>query len=621
MSYNVRANGDALNAAGKITILTTVGGLLMFLLVFLLNVGQTEIKSVEAQSNATTSVNVLNTPPEFLVEADEPQEEFESSTGSPTNSGDVVSFVGTGTDQNGAPYFLIVCATNAVTAQSGDGTGVAAPICTNNDQIAISASTTSGVEARAATTTTEAMPELNTWYAFACDDDAVNPECSPGYQGTTTTASPFVVNHRPSFSAISNDGPVNPGDVLTFTSTASDGDTEGGNDTIRLIVCVSNDYSTSTDSCGAAGTIATSTLTASNASAATTTFTPYQDDIYDAYVYVVDNHGHEAGGSGQQGANDQYEIANVAPTVDGSQITLNGGNNLILDTPAGQTTGFTLSFVANDANSCENSAAGSEISSYVASVFRSGVGSSSCAVGGDYDPNDCYPSPVGGAIWAVSCTATTTGAGACGGPTDATELWECTFPLWYVADPTDAGSVASFHAADDWRAAISAVDDNSATSSFTQSTTAGIELQQALYFTLDDTAIPYGSLAPGDTASATVQTVSRATGNVGIDQDLSGVLMCPEAFAVGTCPVTSTSSIPETQQEYATSSFSYGAGTDLTNVDATLDLNVLKPTATSTQTSGVTHWLLQVPGTISLAGAYTGRNSFTAVTSDSSQWY
>lgn len=628
MSYNqVRANGRALSTAGKITILTMVSSLVVFLAVFLLNLGQAEINSVQAQSTATTSVNVLNTPPEFLLEADEPNEENESSVTNPTNSGDEVAWVATATDQNNAPYFLIVCETNAATAVAGDGNGTAAPVCTNNDQIAISTSTASANEARAATTTTEAMAELNTWYAFACDDDSVNPECSAGYQGTTTTASPFVVNHRPTFDNIVNDGPVDPGNVLTFTATATDTDTSGAGDTVKLHVCVANDYNSTTDSCGPGGTIASSTLTAANPSgnpaAATTTQTPYPDDTYDAYVFLVDNHGHEASG-GQFGVNNQYDIANVAPTIDAAQITLNGGNNLTLDTAEGQTTGFTLDFVVNDGNSCENSAAGSEINNYVASVFRSGVGSSSCAASGDYDANDCYPSTVGSSTWNISCAATTTGSGACGGTTDATETWECTFPLWFIADPTDPAVVTPFYEAEDWRAAVSAVDDDSATSSFTQSSTANIEVVSFLSFDLATAEIPYGSLAPGDIAdaSSTINTLTRATGNVGLDQDLSGVRMCPGGTSDGSCPNTSTSSIPETKQQYATTTFTYNdpEATALSAVDATLDLNVEKST-TTTPSSGATYWALEVPGTISLAGSYTGRNSFTAVTSASNQWY
>lgn len=633
MSYkNVRANRQPLSTAGKITIITAVSAISAFLIVFLFNLGQSEIKNVAAQTGtATTSVNVLNTPPTFDIL---PAEQVESSSSTPTNSGDVLTFITTATDQNGAPYFFILCATNAATANPAPGIGslgTVAPTCTNGDQIAVSTSTVSGTEAFAATTTTEAMPESNDWYGFVCDDDPDNPECSIGSQGTggVATSSPFVVNHRPVFSDISNDGPVEPGATLTFTATSTDTDALGGADTMQLVVCVANDYDTATNECGPAGTIATSTFAAGTPvvlPAATTTASPLQDDTYDAFVFVVDEHGHEASG-GQHGANNTYDVANVTPTIDGAQITLNGGNNLQLDTAAGETTDFTLSFVVNDANSCQNSSAGSEVTSYIASVYRSGVGSTTCAGdGGNYNPNRCYESGVGAPIWNISCAATTTGAGACGGSADATETWECTFPLWYVADPTDTIATSQFDS-QDWRAAVSAIDDDNATSSFTQSTTAGIEMLAFLSFSLDTAAIPYGDLAPGDnTGNLNATTTTRATGNVGVDTELGGVHMCPDGTPLGDCfntpSTTATSSIPEYQQEFATSSLPYGSGQDLpaTTSALLLDLNVLKPTATSTQPSGITYWGIEVPGTITLAGLYTGQNEFVAQVSDPSQW-
>jgi hypothetical protein len=634
MSYQVRAQYSALSTAGKITVFTALGGLVTFLVVFLLNLGQSEIKNVAAQTtdNATTSVNILNTPPEFLNDADEPREEFESSATNPTNSGDEVSFIATATDQNSAPYFLIVCATNAATAATGTGTGTAAPTCDNNDQIAISTSTVSGQQARAATTTTEAMPESNEWWAFACDDDDTNPECSPGFQGTTTFDSPFVVNHRPVFSAIANDGPVDPGGVLTFNASSSDQDELGVTDTMQLIVCAANDYSTTTNACGPGGTIATSTLVAGTTTiaitAATTTSSPLQDDNYAAYVFLVDNHGHEASG-GQQGVNNSYDVANVAPTLNAGFIDLSQpppalGSNIILDTPAGESTDFTLSFVVADDNSCENAIGGNEIPNWQLSVFRSGIGSTSCdGTGANYDPNNCYESGYSGTSgdWGISCLATTTGPQRCTGPEDTDVLYECTFPLWYVADPTDSANIAS--SSEDWRAAVSGIDDNGATSTFEVSTTANIDVVAFLAFELDSDTIPYGDLAPdSDTGSTNATTSSRATGNVGIDQTLGGLRMCPEGFAFGTCPITSTSSIAASQQEFGVGPFSYGAGQDLpgTTTPFRLEINVNKPTATSSQPSALTYWGIGIPDTITLAGLYTGQNEFIAVVSSSTEW-
>lgn len=631
MSYNNTHVEPHLKTAGKITILTTLFGVVGFLFVFLLNVGQSEFQVAQAQQNATTSVNVLNTPPTFNS-GEEPIEETESSVTLPTNSGDEIAFIATATDQNGAPYFLLVCNTGtAPVPQANAGTpGTAPPLCGDPGAlVAVSTSTISNTQARAATTTQESDPESINWFAWACDDDSVNPECTPSsFSGSGTGTSPYIVNHRPSFGGISNNGPVDPGDTLIHTSVSSDTDTSGTADTVQLIVCSSAGFDTVTDTC-TGGTLATSSFVSGNATTSLVITVPTQDNTYDAFVYMVDNHGHEATG-GSFGTNDAYTVSNVAPTIDGSQISLNDGNNLIIDTPAGETTGFTLSFVANDANSCENSAAGAEITDYIASVYRSGIGSSTCDVtAANYNPNNCYPSEVGAATWNISCSATTTGAGACGGSGDATELWECTFPLWYVADPTDAAAVTPVFEADDWRAAVAAVDDNSATSTlFEQSTAAGIEVQSALFFSLDTAEIPYGSLAPGDNVagSTTINTTVRPTGNVGIDTNLSGLHMCPDGVTVGTCTnigsSTATSSIPEYQQEYSatTSGFVYGSGTDLTSAPVEFELNVPKATATSSQPTGITYWGIEIPATISFAGLYTGRNTIQAVTSESVEW-
>jgi len=642
MSYNkhVRANHFTdrhVWAAGKITIVTTASGLLLFILAFLFNLGQSEINTVSAQSTATTSVNVLNTPPTFNV-GEFPREQVASASTTPTNSGDTVTFIATATDQNAAPYFLIVCAAGAsAQAQTGDGNGSAPPICTGGETIAVSTSTVSGTQASVSTTTTEAMAEVNGWIAFACDDDATNPECSSGETGNgdDAFASPFVVNHRPVFSGIVNTGPVNPGAVLTFNATTSDTDTYGGNDTMKLHVCVLNDFDTVTNECGPGGTFASSSFVAGGTPfvlpAATTTKNPYPDDDYDVFVFVVDEHGHEASG-GQHGATNTFTISNVEPTVSGALVTLNGGNNMVLSEPASTTDGFTLTYVVSDNNSCQNAAAGSEITNQLVSVYRSGIGSTTCdAVGdgdadADYNPNNCYPSDAGSSVWNISCVASST-VDACTGDTDATVGFECTFPLWYVADATDGGSVFEV---EDWRAAVSAVDDDSATSTFTESTTAGIEMQQSLFFALDDTAIPFGSLAPGNNTvnagSTTIPTDVRPTGNVGIDVNLKGIQMCADdLYAVGGCAnVSGTSSIAVSEIKYNLTSFTNYVtdGTALTLADAELELDVPKATTTAplSQPTRAAYWALQVPGTIQYAGTYTGRNTFTAVTAEIVDW-
>ena len=143
---------------------------------------------------------------------------------------------------------------------------------------------------------------------------------------------------------------------------------------------------------------------------------------------------------------------------------------------------------------------------------------------------------------------------------------------------------------------------------------------------LDTLAIPYGSLEPGQqTDPLAAITTIRATGNVGIDELLTGESMCTTYTSSVTCPTSATSTITESYQVFATSSVTYGTATATGNTLSSttqklLDLNVPKSTATSTQASGDTYWGIQVPITLTLAGSYTGENTFFVAASDPSQW-
>lgn len=610
-----------INTAGKITVITALLGVVVFAVVFLLNLGAQELQRVEAQGIATTTVTVLNTPPQWTIDA---EERFESSSTTPTNSGYQVQWVATATDSNSEDYYLLICSNgNAPTANPS-----AAPTCgAGATQWAVSAAASSATQALAATTTTEVAPfaEENDWFAWVCDAVTVNPRCnSTVKQGTGTTSSPFNVNKRPTFTAFIDDSPTLPGAVVTFYSTSSDADVVPVADTVRLFVCSTNSFSTSTGC--AATTLASSTFSASDASATYTVPIPTQDQNYGAFGFVVDNHYHLAQG-GSQGTDSVLTVQNAAPTASAAQIVLNGGNDLDLTVEAGETTGFTLDFVVTDNNSCENASSGDEIVDYVLSVYRSGVGSSTCnGTAGSYDPNDCYPSALATTTWNLSCAATTTPAD-CTGATDATQTWECTFPLWYIADPTDGvDGTDTVYFAEDWRAAVRPIDDDGASSTLTESSTANIEVTSFLSLTLDTFAIPYGQLEPGqqtDPLSAT--TTILATGNVGVDELLTGESMCTYYTSAVTCNTSATSTIAESYQVYATSSVSYGTATATGNTLSSttqdlLDINVQKSTATSTPEDGITYWGIHVPITLTLAGSYTGENTFYGALSDPSQW-
>ncbi len=613
MSYNT----DHLRTAGKITVYTTFIGLLVFAVVFIFNLGQKDILEAQAQSSATTTVTVLNTPPVWTASS---TEEIESSQTNPTNAGDVVSWVAVGTDSNSEDYYLLICDTNA----SPTANSSAAPVCASGVQWAVSTATISGTQARAATTTGSAWVEQNNWYAWICDGNAGTPRCSNAYtQGVNATnSSPFEVNHRPAFSIFSDDSPTAPGQIVTFNSTSSDADISGTPDTVRLFVCATSGFNTVTNTCTGT-TLASSTVTVpANASSTYTIVVPTQDQDYGAFGYVIDNHGFESAGVAH-GTDTTLTVSNVAPSTVGALLSIAQPitNDIILTTEAGQTTGFTLQFVTSDNNSCDAVGGGlaDEMSSYNLSIYRSGIGSSTCNfTSGAYNANNCYTTGVASTTWNLSCTASST---SCTGSTDVDQVWDCTFPLWYIADPTDGTATSTQYSLQNWRAQVQGIDDDSAVGTSTEGTI-GVEVRSFLAFALNTLSIPYGALEPGQqTDPLNATTTISATGNVGVDKDVLGESMCTTYTGATPCAPSATSTIPESEQVFGTSTVTYAQGTSISSTTPTfVDINVPKSTATSTQADADAYWGIRVPASITFAGLYTGENTFTARVSDQSQW-
>lgn len=609
MLHNLLEKNTTVFTAGKITIATAFTGILIFAFVFLFNAGKTELMRVEAQT-ATTTLTVLNTPPQWVQFA---VEQTESSVANPTNSGSQVRWSAIGNDPNGANYYLLICSTNATPTANNS----AAPSCVGGTQWGVSAPTASNASATVATTTTEVAPfaASNTWYGWICDADAVSARCNDTFsQGlNATNSSPFIVNFRPIFTSFYDNSPADPGATVTFFSTSTDPD---GNN-IRLIVCNAATYSTTTNTCGANEIASTTGSVTSNATALYTLSNPLRDNNYDAFGYMVDQFGHEAIG-GTQGSNAVITVNNVAPTVANASIIINGGTNITLTQAASQTTGFTLAFTTTDNNSCRTSVDALEVVNYSLSLYRSAVGTSSCsgAIPGQYNPNNCYPSSVATTTWNLACTASTTSC-ALGG-NDATMDWSCTYPLWFVADPTDGVSPFT---AQNWLSAVAGIDNNGATGTLSVAVS-GQELLSFSSLSLISPSIPYGQLEPGQNSpTLNASTTIRSVGNTGLDQSLEGESMCG-TFAIGNeCPNSASSTIPENRQQYGTSSVAYGSGAALSSSTVTqLELNVPKSISTTTPTSGVTYWGIGVPGTITLAGSYTGLNTFYAVTAEPGDW-
>ena len=612
------------STVGKVSLYALAGGLVVGS-IFLVTLLQWQVPEAQAD-NVSTSLTVLNTPPNWTIEA---HESVESSTSTPTNAGLVLTFVGTGTDSSNDNYWLLICAASSTPIAHNN----APPSCANGVlQWAISATTTSGTQASAATTTKETFPfnnESNNWYGYICDGNSTGAQCNPvqenGTLGFPTQQSPFVINHPPVFQTISNDGPKDPGAVITWTATAYDNDTIRGGDTVKLYVCKANDFATSTG-CGAGGTWAASTFVASNPSTSTTLSIPLQDKSYSAFVYIEDQNFLVATSTFEASHSD-FSVNNVAPSVDAATISLvdrDGSGDLTLNKPAATSGPYTVQFIVTDNNSCQNSSSGHEIASATTTIYRSGIGASACQVSGDYNTNSCYPSA--NTQTQITCTQDTSGAitgNGCSGATDATVGWVCSFPLWFNADPTDAGSV---HAAENWLAGVQTTDDNGLLSAFATSST-GNELDSFLAFAVSTTSIGYGGLQPGQKNDPlSVTTDLQEEGNTGLDESLYGDRMCTTWTSPDSCDSVVDPSFTKTitvdNQHFATSSVSYASGNALTasTSPSSLAIHVQKTTATSSIQSKNTWWGINVPSTITVAGSYKGQNTITAVESSAAFW-
>ncbi|MCB9790776.1 hypothetical protein H6764_02015, partial [Candidatus Nomurabacteria bacterium] len=406
--------------------------------------------------NVGSSVTVSNAAPAITVS---PAESTESTTTSPTNAGSDVTFTATADDPNNDAYYLILCSTDAVTA--GGGTGDA-PACNGGTEWCVSTSTTDGTQATCAYTTQNGDSETNNWYGFVCDATS----CAASDQGSGNSGSPFYVNHRPSFSAVGDDDPANPGDNVTVSATASDSDTTGSSDTVKLIVCDTSGFSggacTSSELCS-------SSLTASDPQCSFAISTPTADNTYSYYPFIIDSHSF-ASSDAAQGSAVNYTVSNVAPSL--SSTTINGASDITLT--EGTTTSVVVSATVTDNNGC------SDLSTVVAEIYRSGIGQASCSV---TDEDNCYTG--------ISCSINT-GANDCTGASDSSAQYDCTFSVEYYADSTTAGTE---YPTEDWSAYVTATDDDAAADNASPAT--AVEMNTLV--ALDISGSPsYGTFGAGD---------------------------------------------------------------------------------------------------------------------------
>lgn len=530
--------------------------------------------------SVSTSVTVGNSGPSFNVT---PAETVASTGTSPTNVGTAITFTAKAIDGNGDQYYLAICKGAGITPGNN-----APPTCTAGNWC-ISSATNSNSTATCSYTTLQGDAEENVWYAYACDKNS-SSTCSAASQGSGDTGSPFYVNHPPIFDAITNNvgpGGTNPGNTVTWSTNAStkDNDTNTVPDTVTLVVCKTAGVTGTDCDGGASDRWCRVTGQVSNPSCSYNIPNPTADQVYAAYVYLFDSHGMAATGA-NQGANSSYTVNNVAPVV--SSVTLNNGSPIVLN--EGSTAPIILTATVTDINGC------TDISTVKAGLYRSGVGYSGCDTVGESDANFCYA--------ALTCSATTSCTGS-----DNQATFQCTAYVQYHADPTDDGTK---YPLENWLTTFAATDNDAATD--TDEVASGVELNSLIAFDVGS-AIAYGNLSVGQTNSMVdTTTVVTATGNVGLDEELSGTNMCTDY------PGCSGNTIAVANQKYAlSSSTGYAAATALDTAVREAELNCKKTTITASPETKSTYWGLLIPADTP-AGSYTGQNTITAKLGETANW-
>lgn len=223
----------------------------------------------------------------------------------------------------------------------------------------------------------------------------------------------------------------------------------------------------------------------------------------------------------------------------------------------------------------------SDFNGATSTIYRSGVaGGASCTE----NNNNCYISQcsIGGCI-GNSCTAT------------------CYADVYYHADATDSTFVG-----ENWLASIEVRDQNGVID--IGSVPAGQELLSLRALDLVTNSIGYGSLASGSTTGAFNPTTTvRSLGNVPIDISLQGTDLTDGL----------SSTIPVYEQLFASTTFTYTGCPSCSVLSSTtpvsLELDLIKPTSTSTAITDVVYWGIEIPPVGIAGNPHSGTNIFYAV--------
>lgn len=279
-----------------------------------------------------------------------------------------------------------------------------------------------------------------------------------------------------------------------------------------------------------------------------------------------------SGIEGQWSLNQRFTM-NQAPSV--NNVTVNGGSNISLSENSTVSISWTADIV--DINGA------TDISSASGKLYRSSVsGGSSCTD----NPNNCYSDS--------SCSLSSCSGSSC--------VATCTADIYYLADPTDAGSPLS---TEYWLGYISATDNQSTSGNGTSNANTNDVLSLIALNT--EPNINFGSMFAGENSGTNNSPLLVTnTGNRDIDSDVSGTDMCDDY------PTCAGQIIPVGNMEYSTSTFTYGSGTTLTTTPTKSNINLAKPTVDPSNANVNIYWGISIPITIG-EGTFYGDNFIVAV--------
>jgi len=283
-------------------------------------------------------------------------------------------------------------------------------------------------------------------------------------------------------------------------------------------------------------------------------------------------------------------VGNAAPTIDSVSLDT---ETIVLSEGSFKLASTTIAITDTNGVGTVSGGQCSGLVSVTAKLYRSAVSTegTNCAV----DDNNCYATY-------GSCVATTTGD-QCTGGSDTQVEYDCGFKIWYIADPTDSGGFAT----DIW--VVSATTTDGTDTASATNTGQLVEVNELFALDVLPATIAYGSVAANSNTGATNQTAtSTNTGNTAIDNQISGDVMCTD---YSDCDG---DTFKHDQQKFDTSDVTYASLTNTlaaTASPATIELDLAKPTATTTAVEDLTYWGIAIPDG-QPAGSYTGQNSFTA---------